>query len=236
MTKRKIIEIDEDKCTGCGLCVPDCAEGALQIVDGKAKLVKDIYCDGLGACLGACPEDALHIIEREAEAFDEEATEKHLESLKKKDETNVSCPPHACPGSRVLQFDKPTESYGNQPSTLAQWPVQLHLVPVNAPFFQDSDLLIVADCVPFAYGNFHGEILKGRPIVIGCPKLDDSQAYVEKLAEIFKQNEIKSLTIVHMEVPCCSGLVHIAEEALKASGKDIPKKDVTIGVRGNIII
>lgn len=235
--KRKIVQIDEEKCNGCGLCIPNCAEGAIQIIDGKARLVSDKYCDGLGACLGTCPQGAIKIIEREAEEFDEEATTEHLKNIGRVEETEVSCPTQACPGSKVMLFHKDVAPAStNQPSTLAQWPVQLSLVPVNAPFFENGELLVVADCAPFAYGNFHKDILKCKPIVVGCPKLDDSKFYIGKLSEIFKQNNLKSITVVHMEVPCCFGMVRIVQEALKNSRKDIPYKEVTIGVQGGIVV
>ena len=197
MSKRKIVKIDEEKCTGCGLCVPNCAEGALKIINGKAVLVKEIYCDGLGACLGHCPEDAITIEERESAAFNEEETKRHLSGLK-------------------------------------NWPVQLKLVPVDAPYFKNSDLLIAADCVGFSHPDFHKDLLKGKPLIICCPKLDDPEAYIEKLAEIFKVNNLKSVTVAHMEVPCCFGLNQIVSEALKLSGRKIPVKEITIGIQGDI--
>ena len=256
MATRKIIKIDEEKCTGCGLCIPNCAEGALQIVDGKVKLVKDIYCDGLGACLGHCPEDALTIEEREAPEFDVEAVEEYLEEKKKADSKPgvepqaggrpfpgpTACPsssPMGCPSSRAMQF-KPAESgveanVGTpSASALSHWPVQLTLVPVNAPYFQNADLLIVADCVPFAYPNLHQDFLKGKAVVVGCPKLDDIEHYREKLTEIFRTNSIKSITLPFMEVPCCFGLVKATEDALRASGKKIPLNKVKVSIRGEI--
>lgn len=242
MAKRKIVQIDEAKCTGCGLCIPNCAEGALQIINGKAKLITDKFCDGLGACLGHCPEDAITIIEREAEEFDEKAVEAHLH--KQKVTTHVHQPgpqPEfgGCPSSRVLQFQTPKPRAESGPkesavSELSQWPVQLKLVPVDAPYFKDADLLIAADCVPFAYPDFHRDFLKGKALVVGCPKLDDIQLYREKLTAIFKENPIKSVTVPFMEVPCCFGLVKATEDAIEASGKDIPLKKVKIGIRGEI--
>jgi len=242
MATRKIVKIDEEKCTGCGLCIPNCAEGALQIVDGKAKLITDKFCDGLGACLGHCPEDAITVIEREAEEFDEKAVEAFLHKQK---ETQPQPKPEptpftGCPSSRAMQFKvseagETASSTGPSVSQLTQWPVQLKLVPINAPYFQDGDLLIAADCVPFAYANFHQDFLKGRAVVVGCPKLDDIQLYKEKLIEILKANSIKSITIPYMEVPCCFGLVKVTEDAIAASGKNIPLKKVKIGIRGNII-
>jgi Pyruvate/2-oxoacid:ferredoxin oxidoreductase delta subunit len=242
MATRKIVKIDEEKCTGCGLCIPNCAEGALQIVDGKAKLITDKFCDGLGACLGHCPEDAITVIEREAEEFDEKAVEAFLHKQK---ETQPQPKPQpapvftGCPSSMAMHFKVPeagNESIFTTPavSQLTQWPVQLKLVPINAPYFQDADLLIAADCVPFAYANFHQDFLKGKAVVVGCPKLDDIQFYKEKLTEIFKANSIKSITVPFMEVPCCFGLVKVTEDAIAASGKNIPFKKIKIGIRGDI--
>ncbi|KAB3535302.1 4Fe-4S ferredoxin [Alkaliphilus pronyensis] len=230
MSIRKIIEIDEAKCNGCGLCVPNCAEGAIKIIDGKARLISDVYCDGLGACLGHCPEDALKIVEREAEEFDEEAV---IEARGQ----------GGCPGSRMMDFkEEDNESTGELISSgdieinikpqLKQWPVQLKLVPVNAPYFNNSDLLITADCVPFAYPNYHLDLLKGRSVVVGCPKLDDLQFYIKKLTQIIKENNLNSVTVAYMEVPCCQGIVMAAEAALKAANKDIPLNKVKIGING----
>ena len=242
MATRKIVRIDEEKCTGCGLCIPNCAEGAIQIVDGKAKLIMDKFCDGLGACLGHCPEDAITVIEREAEEFDEKAVEVHLHKQKQAQPNPESQPAPVfggCPSSRAMQF-KVQKAEGSASSTtsstsqLTQWPVQLKLVPVNAPYFQDADLLIAADCVPFAYPDFHRDFLKGKALVVGCPKLDDIQFYKEKLTEIFKTNAIKSITVPYMEVPCCFGLVKVTEDAIAASGKNIPFKKIKIGIRGDI--
>jgi Fe-S-cluster-containing hydrogenase component 2 len=240
MAIRKIVRIDEEKCNGCGLCIPNCAEGALQIVDGKARLMSDKFCDGLGACLGHCPQDAIAVIEREAEDFDEKAVEVHLHKQK---ETKPEPKPQpiftGCPSSMAIHFKVPvseseTSPITSQVSMLSQWPVQLKLVPVNAPYFQNADLLVVADCVPFSYSNFHQDFLKGKAVVIGCPKLDDIQYYKEKLTEIFKTNSIKSVTVPYMEVPCCFGLVKATEEAIAASGKNISLKKVKIGIRGQI--
>lgn len=229
MAKRKIINIDEEKCTGCGLCIPSCAEGALQIVDGKARLVKEIYCDGLGACLGHCPEDAITIEEREAASFDEKATERHLEDMKKEKSKELPC---GCPGTTVQSFKK-NESRKRE-SELTHWPIQLMLVPVEAPYLKDADLLVAADCAPFSYPDFHQDFLRGKALVIGCPKLDASTIYEEKLAEIIKANNIKSITVLHMEVPCCFGLNQIVSEGVRMSGKDVPVKQTTIGIRGDI--
>jgi Pyruvate/2-oxoacid:ferredoxin oxidoreductase delta subunit len=238
MAARKIVQIDEEKCNGCGLCVPNCAEGALQIIEGKARLVSDKFCDGLGACLGHCPQDAITVSEREAEDFDEQAVELYLH---KKPEIHPQPEPlfSGCPSSRPVQIEIPEAAMGSDPgkrpfSTLSQWPVQLKLVPVQAPYFQDADLLVAADCVAFVYPDFHQDFLKGKAIVIGCPKLDDIQAYKEKLTEIFRANSIKSVTVPHMEVPCCFGLVKAVEDALAISGKKIPLKKVKIGIRGDV--
>jgi Pyruvate/2-oxoacid:ferredoxin oxidoreductase delta subunit len=242
MAARKIVRIDEEKCNGCGLCIPNCAEGALQIIDGKVKLVSDKFCDGLGACLGHCPQDAITIIERDAEDFDEEAVQLHFH--KKNEATPEPKPQPAplfpgCPSSRPMHFnvqESGTETASATPSgpMLSQWPVQLKLVPVNAPYFQDGELLVAADCVPFAYPNFHQDFLKGKALVVGCPKLDDIQFYKEKLTEIFKTNSIRSVTVSYMEVPCCFSLVKATEEAIATSGKNIPFKKVKIGIRGEI--
>jgi len=238
MATRKIVKIDEEKCDGCGLCIPNCAEGALQIVDGKAKLMSEKFCDGLGACLGHCPQDAITVIEREAEEFDEKVVEAYLH--KKQEAESQPKPVFAgCPSSKPMQFKAPNAraesvSTARAVSQLTQWPVQLRLVPINAPYFQDADLLIVADCVPFAYANFHQDFIKGKVVVVGCPKLDDIQYYEEKLTEILKSNSIKSVTIPYMEVPCCFGLVKAAEDAVAASGKKIPLKKIKISIRGEI--
>src|SRR4030067_2920685 len=246
MATRKIVRIDEEKCNGCGLCIPNCAEGAIQIVDGKARLITDKFCDGLGACLGHCPEDAITIMHREADDFDEKAVEIHLH---KKQEAPLRLHPQpqpkpqpeftGCPSSRVLQFQfpKPSAESGPKESTvsqLSQWPVQLKLVPVAAPYFQDADLLVAADCVPFAYPALHHDFLRGKALVVGCPKLGDIQLYRERLTEIFRTNSIKSVTLPFMEVPCCFGLVKATEDAIEASGKHIPLKKVKIGIRGEI--
>jgi Pyruvate/2-oxoacid:ferredoxin oxidoreductase delta subunit len=242
MTTRKIVKIDAEKCNGCGLCIPNCAEGALQIVDGKAKLISEKFCDGLGACLGHCPQDAIIVIEREAEDFDEKAVEAYIHKQKQSQPKREPQPTPmftGCPSSMAMHFKVPetqteTISTTRSVSQLTQWPVQLKLVPINAPYFQDADLLIAADCVPFAYPDFHRDFLKGKVVVVGCPKLDDIQFYKEKLTEIFKANSIKSLTVPYMEVPCCFGLVKATEDAIAASGKNIPLKKVKIGIRGDI--
>jgi ferredoxin len=200
---RKIIQINEELCNGCGQCIPKCEEGALQIVNGKAKIVKDIYCDGLGACIGHCPQGALTVIEREAEDFNEKAAVAHVLNLKPRKEAKAK----------------------------RQWPVQLNLVPFKAPFYEGADLLVVADCVLVAYPELRETLMPGRRILIGCPKFDDAQAYAQKLGEILKQNNVGDLSIVHMEVPCCSGLKWIGDKAIEAADKEIPLKryEVTIG-------
>jgi len=255
-TTRKIVHIDEDICDGCGLCVPSCAEGAIQIVDGKAKLVSEMYCDGLGACLGECPVGAITIEEREAAGFDEEAAKQHLAEEEKAaapaacgcpsasvatfdrevpEEETLAC---GCPSASVATFAKgekvATETREAQPSTLGHWPVQLTLVPPGAPFLQGTDLLLAADCVPFAYPGFHQDFLRDHSLLIACPKLDDYQAHLAKLTEILRLAAIKSLTVVHMEVPCCFGIVQMARQAVQASGKDIPLTEVSISIRGEV--
>lgn len=235
-TVRKIVQIDEEKCDGCGLCVPSCAEGALQIVDGKAKLISEIYCDGLGACLGECPQGAITIEERESEAFDEEATKHHLASKAHAAEDTLPC---GCPSATVSQFEPCVSPHAipeSRPSsTLGHWPVQLTLVPPKAPFLQGADAVLAADCVPFAYGSFHQDFIKDHALLVACPKLDDFEAHQAKLTEILRQADLRSLTVVHMEVPCCSGLVHMARQAIATSGKDIPLKEMTIGIRGDVL-
>lgn len=236
-TLRKIVKIDEEKCNGCAACVPSCAEGALQIIDGKAKLISEIYCDGLGACLGECPQGAIIIEEREAQEFNEEVVKLHLNAKQPAGE-EVPC---GCPSAMVTQFarQEPSEAIPgaatHQPSMLTQWPIQLTLVPPRAPFLQGTDLVLAADCVPFAYAGFHQEFLKNHSLLIACPKLDDYQAHLKKLTAVLSQAQPKSLTVVHMEVPCCFGLVHMVQQAILASGKDIPLKEVTIAVEGEIL-
>ncbi len=227
-TLRKIIRIDEEKCNGCGACVPACAEGALQIIDGKAKLVSEIYCDGLGACLGECPQGAITIEERDAEEFDEEAVKLHLEEEKH----TMEKLPCGCPSATVTQFEM--REAADQQSMLSHWPVQLTLVPPTAPFLQGADLVLAADCVPFAYAGFHQEFLKDHSLLVACPKLDDFQAHLKKLTDILSHSQAKSLTVVHMEVPCCAGLTFMVKQAMQSAGKDIPLKEVTIGIRGDL--
>lgn len=235
--KRNIIEIDEEKCTGCGLCITACAEGALKIVNGKVKLVSEKYCDGLGACLGECPEGALHIVEKDVEAFDEKAVEEYL--AKKHEEKNEL--PCGCPGSSVKSFEpcpvseRDTSLSDDIKSELTHWPVQLTLVPPNANFFQGKELVVAAHCTPVAYPNFHRDFLKNNAVVIACPKLDNFNAHLEKLTAIFKMSDIKKVVIAHMEVPCCFGLSHMVKSAIERAGVNIPVLDVTIGVRGEIL-
>jgi NAD-dependent dihydropyrimidine dehydrogenase PreA subunit len=241
MAKRSIVKINEEKCNGCGLCIPNCAEGALKIIDGKAKLVSDKYCDGLGACLGTCPMDAIEIIEREADEFDEQAVEQYLEEEQGR-KRQAAPQPAGCPGSRAVSIrDRSGEDNTTAQAEdiqvsirpqLAQWPVQLMLVPVNAPYFTDSHLLVTADCVPFAYADYHLGLLKGKSVVVGCPKLDDNEFYTEKLSGIIKNNSIKKVTVAYMEVPCCSGMVRAVDAAIKASGKNIPLELVEISIEG----
>ncbi|MDO3379796.1 4Fe-4S binding protein [Geoalkalibacter halelectricus] len=244
---REIVTIDEEKCDGCGLCVPACAEGAIQIVDGKARLIADNLCDGLGACLGDCPRDAIKIIQREADAFDEEAVDEHLKKSGKPPltahapESQVKPQAHGgCPSARLMEFSRKSEPQttdeeaGERPSELRQWPIQMNLVPPTAPFFKDADLVLAADCAPFAFPEFHRDILKGKALAIGCPKLDDGKAYLEKLTAILRHNDIRSLTVVHMEVPCCTGLIMLARQAVADSGKDVPIETVKVGIQGDL--
>ena len=235
MALRNIVKIDEEKCNGCGLCVNACAEGAIKIIDGKARLVSEIYCDGLGACLGHCPQDAITIEKRQAEDFDEEATEAYLaEQENSQIQTDFACPGMAAKQLRKKAEPEGAAPAGTVPSRLGQWPVQLKLVSPHAPYFAGADLLLVADCVPFAMGDFHNRFLKDRSIVVGCPKLDDVQFYIEKLATILQANKLNSLTVIHMEVPCCSGLTHIARQAIAKSNIDMTFEDVTIDLQGNV--
>jgi ferredoxin len=320
MVKRQIIKIDEDVCTGCGDCIPNCPEGALQIIDDKARIISDLFCDGLGACIGHCPVDAISIEEREAEEYDEKKVmenvvkqgenvikahlvhlkehgqteyfnqavdylkENHIENPleveehghhpQKEDAMACGCPgtavmdfreekkeesvkneaklPCGCPGSAVMDFRneqdcevksikesvpegmKEEKPVPKSVSQLKQWPVQLMLVPPSAPYLKDADLLIAADCVPFAYPDFHEDFLKEKVLLVGCPKLDDADYYKEKITQILKENPVTSVTVIHMEVPCCFGMVNIVKTAIDASGKDIPYSETTISVKGDI--
>lgn len=231
---RNIVKIDEDKCDGCGICVNACAEGAIQIVNGKARLVSENYCDGLGACLGHCPRGAITIESREAEAFDEKAVQEHLQTRKTTASAEI---PSGCPGMKMMQR-KPdgasVDTGGPIPSQLGQWPVQLKLVSPMAPYFAGADLMLTADCVPFAMGDFHPALLKGHAIAVGCPKLDDRGYYAEKVGQILEVNEVHSLTVVRMEVPCCSGLTQIARAAIEKSGKAMEFEEITISLDGRI--
>lgn len=273
MSKREIIKIDEDKCDGCGSCIPNCPEGALQIIDNKARLVSDLMCDGLGACIGECPQGAITTEEREAQDYDEKKVmenivqkgenviKAHLLHLRdhgqhdylqeaidflcekgianplpdtKEDDHPAEC---GCPGAKMMDFkkdkdEKPQEPGAREKSALRQWPVQITLVPPNAPYFQGADLVVTADCVPVAYANFHADFLTGKSVLMGCPKLDDLSSYQEKMTEIFTANDIKSITVLTMEVPCCTGLQHAVETAIKASGKKISLSSKVISIRG----
>jgi ferredoxin len=274
--KRDVITIEDEKCDGCGLCMPNCPEGALQMIGGKARLVSDLFCDGLGACIGHCPRGAISIEKREAAPYDEKKTmqnivkagpdviEAHLKHLKEhgqdkylaeaheylkeqkiklsnKEENKMAKTECGCSGSKMADFrqDKSKDAGQNsakQGSELRTWPIQLHLVNPSAPYFQGSDIVIAADCAAFSYGDFHRKFLKGKVPIIFCPKLDNSQeAYVEKLTEIFKNNSVKSISIVHMEVPCCFGIESIVQKALKESGKNIILKEYTVSIKGELI-
>jgi len=229
---RKIIKIDEEKCNGCGICVNACHEGAIELIDGKAKLTREDYCDGLGDCLPACPVNAISFEEREAPAYNEEAVQKAKEN-------KASAPlPCGCPGtqSKAINRDSCTAAptATENASMLSQWPVQIKLVPVNAPYFDGANLLVAADCTAYAYGNFHNEFIRKHITLIGCPKLDDGD-YTEKLTAIISNNNIKSVTVVRMEVPCCGGIEHAVKNALMSSGKFIPWRVVTISTDGRII-
>jgi Pyruvate/2-oxoacid:ferredoxin oxidoreductase delta subunit len=239
MVLRNIVRIDEKKCNGCGLCIPACAEGALQGIDGKARLVKDIYCDGLGACLGECPQDAITIIQREAEEFDEKAAEEHIKksySVPTVHHTHITCP-----SVNAMRFEREpkekitTKVSEKRQSRISKRPYQLKLLSPNVALFENADLLIAADCVPFAYADFHQAMLKNRTLAIGCPKLDDATLYRNKLAEIFLMSNIRRITVVNMEVLCCFGLNRLIQEALELSGKSIPLRQETISIKGEKI-
>ena len=232
--KRRIINIDEEKCNGCGACAQACHEGAIGMVNGKAKLLRDDYCDGLGDCLPTCPTGAITFVEREAAEYDEKAV---LENKRKKLAAAI---PHGCPGHQLRRFERAEEESNDEAksehrsvSRLGQWPCQIKLVPVNAPYFNGAKLLIAADCTAYAYANMHEDFMKGKITLIGCPKLDDTD-YSKKLTEIIATNDIKSVTVVRMEVPCCGGLEAAAKKALQASGKFIPWQVVTLSLDGKI--
>lgn len=273
--KRKIIKIDEDKCDGCGVCVPECHEGALQVIDGKVRLISDLFCDGLGACIGHCPQDALVIEEREAEPYDESRVmdyiikggpnviKAHLEHLRDHEEfeylkeafiyleakgipnpiedVKSSAPQkhQGCPGSASRVIEKKNiegDETGKRQSQLTQWPIQLHLVPPSAPYYRNSNLLLAADCVGFSYGDFHKDFMKDKSLAIACPKLDSNkEIYVEKITSMIADAGVKSITVVIMQVPCCGGLVQIAQQAVSASGMDIPVEAIVIGINGEIL-
>ncbi len=243
MATRKIIEINEDLCTGCGDCVPNCAEGAIQIVDGKAKLVADLYCDGLGACMGHCPEGALKIIERDADEYDEEEVKKLLHSQGREFVPQDHAPaapetPPACPSVRLKVLNTSMaqpHSEGTTASALAHWPVQLMLIPPTAPFLKNADILIAADCTAFASADFHSAHLAGKALLIGCPKLDNAQAYVEKITEIFQEAEPKSMSVLVMEVPCCSGMKMLVEKAAELSGTKVSVETTVLGINGGVL-
>jgi len=272
---RKIITIDEDKCDGCSDCVPSCAEGALQIINGKARLISDLFCDGLGACLGTCPTNAISVIEREAEPYNErkvmeyiikggkETINAHIKHLIAHGETqyadeallflkengipnpldetilsNNHEPNHSCPGSQSVSFEtnKGSSVEHDVSSKLNHWPIQLHLVSPEAPYYRKSDLLIAADCAAFSYGNFHNDFIKGKSLAIACPKLDtNKQVYLDKIVTMINKSEVKSITIAIMQVPCCSGLVQLVRQALNFSERDVPVNVVVIGIKGEIL-
>ena len=223
---RKIITIDEEKCNGCGLCADACHEGAIAIVNGKARLLRDDYCDGLGNCLPVCPMDAISFVEREALPYDEEAVKTNM--------ANKLAVHTGCPGSRQRTMESRAENNMEISSQLSQWPVQIKLAPVNAPYFDGADLLVAADCTAYAYGNFHNDFIRGEVTLIGCPKLDATD-YSEKLAEIIRRNDIKSITVTRMEVPCCGGLEYMVKKALADSGKTVDLNVTTISIDGNIM-
>ncbi len=240
---RKIIKIDEELCDGCGVCVPSCAEGALQVIDGKARIIADKFCDGLGACLGECPQGALEVIEREAEDFDEAAVEEHLAAQEPEQAKAPAATPCGCPSAHIQTFvrpphAKPVPAAGDtapRESALGHWPVQIRLVPPNAPFLKGADLLVVADCAPIALATLHRDFMQGKAVMVGCPKFDENQLYIDKFAEIFKTAGIKSITTLVMEVPCCAGLPVIVKKGLEKSGRKIPLKEIVVSTQGHII-
>ncbi len=235
---RKIIQIDEEKCDGCGLCVPSCAEGSLQVIDGKAKVVAENLCDGLGACLGECPRGALHIVEREADEFDETAVEVHLERLGEKPAPPSGTCPSAgirifAPADACAQANAPRALAGpTRSGALGHWPIQIRLVPPHAPFLKNADLLVLADCAAVAAANLHQDFLPGRAVLMGCPKFDDAADYIARISAIFRSAAIRSVTLLRMEVPCCAGLERIVKKALEASGADIPLEEIVVRCSG----
>lgn len=240
-TRRKIIEIDDELCDGCGQCVIACAEGALQVIDGKARVISDNLCDGIGACIGDCPQGALKIIEREAEEFDPEAVEEHLSQLETEAGPNEPASVCGCPSAQIQSF-APTGTDGkNAPaanaveSRLSHWPVQIRLVPADAPFLKGADLLVLADCVAVAYPALHTELLEGRAVMMGCPKFDDVDSYAAKFADVIRQAALNSITVVAMEVPCCSGLPGVVQKGMKAAGREVPYREMVISQRGEIL-
>jgi len=280
MAKRKIIRIDEEKCNGCGLCIPDCPEGALKIIDGKARLISDLFCDGLGACIGSCPQDAITIEEREAEEYNERKVmeniakqgknviKAHLEHLKEHDqsgylkktvdflrERNIEIPLEeeplhsghkhtesfsGCPGSKIIDFrekdSEVLEETGRRQSQLKQWPIQLYLVSPTAPYYQEADVILTADCVAYALGDFHKDYLKGKTMAIACPKLDQGQdVYVEKIKSWLEDAKINTLTVMMMQVPCCMGLLHLARQAIEDSKRRVPIKSIVVSIQGEIL-
>jgi Pyruvate/2-oxoacid:ferredoxin oxidoreductase delta subunit len=237
---RDIVKIDENLCDGCGLCIPGCAEGAIEIHEGKARLVADKYCDGLGACLGHCPKGAITMIKREADSFDEEAVEERLHQLETARETVPKTLGCGCPGTAMATFAPAKDALEAKtgpaaPSALTHWPVQIRLIPPHAPFLKGADLLVAADCAPAAYPGLHQELLPGKVIMLGCPKFDDPRDYVERFAEIFRQAGIKSVTVLSMEVPCCAGLAQIVRQAMSLSGRNIPFKEIKVSRQGELL-
>ncbi|MHB8111200.1 MAG: ATP-binding protein [Syntrophorhabdaceae bacterium] len=244
MARRKIVCIDEKKCNGCGQCVTACAEGAIGLKEGKARLIAEKYCDGLAACLGTCPQDAISIIEREADEFDPEAVEEYLSEKTTAHPGETANPsalsdlmPCGCPSTQLHMFDDTGNAANGTPrraNRLTHWPIQVRLVPHTAPFLKNADLLVASDCTPAAYPNFHADLLKGKVLMLGCPKFDDTEEYIDKFTQIFRTANIKSVTIAIMEVPCCSKMPLIVETAMKKAGKSIPKEVVVINARGEI--
>lgn len=245
MTKkiREIIKIDEDKCDGCGACVPGCKEGALQIIDGKARLVSEVYCDGLGACLGTCPQGAITIEKREAEAFDEEKAMEHVEQATRETQATPATQtdkklPCGCPGTMAKKIEPAPSSKsagGDVASQLSQWPIQLTLIPANAPYLYDADIVLLADCTAVAYANLHRDFVAGKVIAMACPKLDDAEAHIEKLSNLIEAGGPRLIEVVMMEVPCCSGLHGIAQEAAKRADSDVEITKRVISIEGDVI-